>query len=166
MKQHDPMILKRIVAEIREQLKKLDELFIEWENHRFGEWTDTFFLRGKGSIFHDFYSGVEKTFQRIAAELNGGLPSGPAWHKTLLQNMLLEIPDVRPPIVSTETGKLLKKFLEFRHMFRHVYGFDLEFEKLDDLDRLYSETHKKFGEDVTKFIDFLNALIVEIEKKS
>lgn len=42
MKQHDPMILKRIVAEIREQLKKLDELFVEWENHRFGEWTDTF----------------------------------------------------------------------------------------------------------------------------
>jgi len=165
MKLHDPIKLRRIVAELRDELKKLNDLFTEWEGHRIGEWTDTFFLRGKASIFHDFYCGVENIFQRIATDLNGGLPSSPAWHKTLLQNMLLEIPEVRPPVVSTETSKLLKMFLDFRHMFRHIYGFDLDFEKLDELDKLYPETYDKFIEEVNQFIAFLEKLIAEIEKK-
>ena len=74
MRQFDPVTLRRIASEIRQELKKLDELFSEWESHRQGEWTDTFFLRGKASILHDFYCGVENIFKRIAAELNGGLP--------------------------------------------------------------------------------------------
>lgn len=82
------------------------------------------------------------------------------------KNMLLEIPDVRPPVVSAETGKLLKTFLGFRHKFRLIFGFKLEIEKMKNLDNLYPEAYKKFVEDVMKFIDFLNALIAEIEKKS
>jgi len=166
MKPHDPIVIKKIIAEIRAQLKKLDELFVEWENHRLGEWTDTFFLRGKGSVFHDFYCGVENIFKRIAPKLNGGLPEGVAWHKILLDNMRLEIVEVRPAVVSVETAKLLEEFLDFRHKFRHIYGFDLDFKKLDALDQIYPETHKQFVSDINKFIEFLNGLVKEIEQSS
>jgi len=59
MRSFDPITLRRIAAEIREEQFKLDDLFQEWESHRLGDWQDSFFLRGKGSIFHDFYCSVE-----------------------------------------------------------------------------------------------------------
>jgi hypothetical protein len=163
MKKFDPDTLRRIAAEIRQERKKLDELFGEWESHRFGEWTDSFFLRGKASIFHDFYCGVENIFKRIASELNGGIPSSPTWHKTLLHNMCLDIPEVRPAVVSQESCKLLNTFLDFRHKFRNIYGIDLQFDKLDDLDKMYPEVHSRFKEDINSFLDFMNKLIERIE---
>ena len=166
MKQHDPRTLRRIVKEIQYELIKLNELFQEWERHQQDDWADTLFRRGKGSLFHDFYCGVENIFKRIAPKLNGGVPNDPMWQTTLLKNMLLEIPDVRPSVVSAETGKLLQTFLNFRHKFRLIYGFELEIEKMKNLDRLYPEAHRKFVEDINKFIGFLEGMIAEIEKKN
>jgi len=166
MRKFDPITLRRISAEIRQELGKLDELFREWESHRTGEWADTFFLRGKASIFHDFYCGVENIFKRIASELNGGIPSSPAWHKTLLQNMCLEIPQVRPPVVSEESCKRLSTFLDFRHKFRNIYGIDLQFDKLDEIDKLYPEAHAGFKSDINNFLGFLSRFIDSIEKNN
>lgn len=33
-------------------------------------------VRGAGDIVHDFYNVVEHFFERVAVELNGGLPGG------------------------------------------------------------------------------------------
>ncbi len=159
----DPIALRRIAAEIQTELQKLEVLWQEWEGHRYGDWTDTFFLRGKSSIFHDFYCGAENVFKKIASELNGGLPTGAMWHATLLRHMQLEIPQVRPVVISPETGKLLKTFLDFRHKFRHLYGFDLDFEKLDELERLYPTAQKAFAAEVNRFLFFLHNLIAELE---
>ncbi len=165
MKTYQVITLRRLVSEIHAELKKLNELFLEWEGHRFKEWTDTIFLRGKASLFHDFYCGAENIFQRIAPELNGGLPEGPAWRKRLLHHMQLEIAEVRPPVISAETLALLGEFLDFRHKSRHMYGFDLDFKKLDGLERIYPDAHQKFGEDIDRFVAFLEGLITAIEKR-
>lgn len=166
MRAFDPVTLRRIITEIQDERKKLIDLFLEWEKHRFRDWTDTILLRGKASIFHDFYCGAENIFRRIAPELNGGLPDGPAWHKRLLRNMSLQIPEVRPAVISAATLRLLDEFLDFRHKFRHIYGFDLDFQKLDNLERIYPEAHKKVTEDVDRFLSFLEGLINAIETKS
>jgi hypothetical protein len=60
----------------------------------------------------------------------------------------------------------LNEFLDFRHKFRHIYGFDLDFKKLEDLERIYPEAHKKFGEDIERFIVFLEGLINAIETRN
>jgi len=138
--------------------------FTEWESHRMGDWLDSFFLRGKGSIFHDFYCGVERIFERTAGELNGGLPNGPAWHKILLDNMRLAIPGLRPAVVTTDTARLLGTFLDFRHKFRHIYGLGLEFEKLEELDQLYPQVHERFHVDIERFLEFLDTLAENTEK--
>lgn len=165
MKQLDVLTLRRIVTEIQDELGKLNQLFHEWESHRFQEWTDSFFLRGKASVFHDFYCGAENIFKRIAPVLNGGVPEGLAGHKQLLYHMSLAIPEVRPAVVSKETADLLNEFLDFRHKFRHIYGFDLDFKKMDAVEKIYPEAHHKFQEDMKSFTKFLNSLIAEIEKK-
>lgn len=46
-------------------------------------------LRGAGDIVHDFYNAVERYFERVASELDGGLPVGPDSHATLLARMPL-----------------------------------------------------------------------------
>jgi hypothetical protein len=68
-------------------------------------------------------------------------------------------------VVSKETAGLLDEFLDFRHKFRHIYGFDLDFKKMDAVEKIYPETHQKFQEDIMSFVGFLNNLIAEFEKK-
>jgi len=43
--------------------------------------------------------------------------------------MTLSIPEVRPPVLSKETAKMLDEFRSFRHVFRNVYGFNLASDK-------------------------------------
>ena len=54
-------------------------------------------VRGVASVLQDFYSGVERVFERIALELDGGLPRGADWHNQLLNRMEVEVEGVRPP---------------------------------------------------------------------
>ena len=61
-------------------------------------------LRGIGAVLHDFYTGIEHVFEKIAPELNGGLPAGPAWRRELLGNMTLDLPGVRPPLLRVDTA--------------------------------------------------------------
>ena len=45
------------------------------------------------------------------------------------------------------------------------YGIDLQFDKLDELDRQYPAVHAMFKSDLNNFLDFLGKLINTIEKK-
>jgi hypothetical protein len=40
---------------------------------------------------HNFYTGCERIFRLIAAEVNGGVPKDLDWHKRLLTQVGLEI---------------------------------------------------------------------------
>lgn len=114
-------------------------------------------LRGIAAILHDFYTSIEHLFERIAPELNGGLPVGPAWHRELLDNMTLDLPGVRPPLLSTETAHALEEFLRFRHLFRNLYGFELEWARVQSLLARLPETWSLVEGDIERFTAFLDA---------
>lgn len=86
-----------------------------------------------GKIVHDFYCGVERSFERIAVRLGPGLPAGESWHVLLLRGMESEVPGIRPAVIDHALASRLQEFLRFRHVFRHTYGFDLEWTKLEPL---------------------------------
>lgn len=79
-------------------------------------------LRGIGNIVHDYYTEGEHVFEKISTELDGGIPGGGAWHRELLESMALDLPTLRPPVLTVRTVRLLEEFLRFRHLFRNVYG--------------------------------------------
>ena len=114
-------------------------------------------LRGIGAILHDFYTGIEHLFEKIAPELNGGLPAGSAWHRELLDNMTLDLPGIRPPLLSSETAHLLEEFLRFRHLFRNLYGFELEWPRIRSLLEQLPETWSAAEADLDRFLAFLDA---------
>ncbi len=114
-------------------------------------------LRGIGDIVHDFYTGIERIFERIAPELNGGLPLGPAWHRELLENMTLDLPGIRPPLLRPDTARVLDEFLRFRHVFRSVYGFEIEWPKLQGLLQRLPTAWEAVRADLGRFLAFLDA---------
>lgn len=90
-------------------------------------------LRAAGSIIHDFYSGVERIFERIAVRLGPGVPIGEGWHTLLLRTMESDAEGFRPAVIDHELGLRLVDYLRFRHLFRHSYGYELQWDKLHPL---------------------------------
>jgi hypothetical protein len=70
-------------------------------------------LYGAAALLETFYSGVEKLLARIAGTF-GALPDGHAWHRRLLDDAALDLPKLRPPILTDSTVRLLEPYPAFR----------------------------------------------------
>lgn len=55
----------------------------------------------------------DKLLGRIAPVMNGGVPEGEAWHRRLLDNMAMGIPDLRPAVLRATTAQALDVFAVF-----------------------------------------------------
>lgn len=115
-------------------------------------------LRAMGSILHDFYTGLEKIFRLISIEIDGNLPSGEEWHKRLLERMAVEVENVRPPLINDTLKEKLSEYLRFRHLFRHIYGFELNWERCEPLVRKLPEIHKEVEDSLDEFEGFLREI--------
>jgi len=89
-------------------------------------------VQGVAKYLHDFYTGVERIFERVAVRLDGDLPAGRNWH-TLLQRMGQPFGPVRPAVISRPLEVQLAEYWRFRHLFRHTYGYDLEWKRVREL---------------------------------
>ncbi len=69
--------------------------------------------------------------------------------------MTLEIKGIRPAIISNELYLDLLSFLGFRHVVRQAYGFQLDEKKINELEKLFIKTWKRFSSEIKKFCNFL-----------
>ena len=119
-----------------------------------------FFLNSAASVvLQDFYNTVEKSFEQIAVEIDGSLPSGDAWHYQLLKRMSVAIPGRRPAFIDQELAHTLHEYLRFRHLFRNIYGFDLYWERIEPLLVELPPVLESFLSSVDAFLLFLNSLL-------
>lgn len=114
--------------------------------------------RAAGSILHDFYSGIEKIFRRIAAKIDRDIPSDEDWHTELLIRMSMSIDNIRPPVISVGLKEQLGEYLRFRHLFRNIYGFELKWERCKTLGIMMMEILKTFTEEIRKFLGFIDSI--------
>lgn len=146
--------LALLAAEIRAELAKLQKLVARLSGQHFEghdeELTDSVALR-----LHNFYTGCERIFKLIATEINGGLPQSEDWHKRLLNQVSLEVPGIRPAVVSESTREQLHDLLAFRHVVRNVYGYELEQERVAELQKCAIETYPDFSKEIEAFVVFL-----------
>lgn len=122
---------------------------------------DTFILRAVGSVLHDFYVATENIFETVAREIDEKLPAGDQWHRELLLRMILDIPEVRPPVLSRETAGKLDEYRAFRHVFRNVYGFNLSSERMVDLLNKFPHTAGCLEREVYSFIQLMKKIMPE-----
>ena len=79
-----------------------------------------------GYYLHNLYNAFENLFKIVAAAFENDIPDPSRWHTLLLQRMAREIKGIRPRLIGETTLKLLDELRRFRHVFRHVYYYDLE----------------------------------------
>ncbi|RME46017.1 MAG: nucleotidyltransferase domain-containing protein [Chloroflexi bacterium] len=117
---------------IRDELTTLERVVESTEEAlaSFPDEPGQFELHGLAAYLHQFYTGVESIFERIAVGLGEGLPRGQYWHIDLLNQMAEEGPGGRPAVIDEPLRARLKDYLDFRHFFRHAYGYTLEWSKM------------------------------------
>jgi hypothetical protein len=84
------------------------------------------------AMLHSFYTGIENVFRRIAIECDGYSPDGDTWHRDILDAMA-QPTGRRPAAISQDVHDVLKGYLGFRHMFRHLYSINLNWDRMAGL---------------------------------
>lgn len=143
---------KEIISLIEEELNSISQLQSELSECK---GNDRILRRAKGSILHDFYNACERIFEIIVHQINGRTIVSPQWHKKLLYKMTIEISGIRPPVISKKLAAKLDEYLAFRHLFRNIYGFELESERLDELVQKFDETVELLQKEIREFISKL-----------
>ena len=129
--------LERVVESAEEALASLSDDPGQFEMH------------GLAAYLHQFYTGVESILERIAVGLGEGLPRGEYWHVDLLNQMAEERAGERPAVIDEPLRARLKDYLDFRHFFRHAYGYTLQWSQMrwkvenlsDTLTMLHDQLH-------------------------
>lgn len=106
---------------------------------------------------HSFYTGCERIFQTVAAELNGAVPTGFDWHRRLLERMSIAWHG-RPALLAPASAEQLREYLAFRHVVRNIYGFELDIERIARLVDRYPLVWGQVEADVERFTAWLGAL--------
>ena len=154
MKDEEVIILvRRIRQELGELQRVLSRIQEGWELFRRSN--EDLYLDGVALNLHGLYSGFERLFTRIAETIDGNLPQGAEWHKLLLGQMKIEIPGIRPAIISTETGKFLDELRRFRHIVRNVYTHHIDPERLKKLVEGSSKSFVQLNAEISAFAAFL-----------
>jgi hypothetical protein len=117
-----------------------------------------FFLAAAALDLHGFYVGLERLFELIAGEVDKSLPTGPRWHRDLVAQMCLAVPKVRPQVLSPETCSTLRDYLEFRHVVRNVYTFNLQPDRINWLVGGLRRALNLVRRDLLAFAEFLTEL--------
>ncbi len=93
---------------------------------------DFFDLNAAGSILHSFYNGLESIFKLIHKATDNTPLTSTMWHSELFHSMFKES-EKRNTVLSQDLEEPLKEYLGFRHVFRHSYGYELDWERLNPL---------------------------------
>jgi hypothetical protein len=112
-------------------------------------------LRAMASTLHEFYNAVERIFERMAVGLGEGMPQGSYWHANLVEQMATAWEGVRPAVIDEPLCARLKDYLDFRHFFRHAYGYTLEWSQLRWKAECLSATLTTFRDQLHLFFERL-----------
>ena len=108
-------------------------------------------LNAIGSILHSYYNGIENIFNMIYKVSYGKTLTGTMWHSDLFKDMFEETKEHKQ-VLPQDLMSSLKEYLGFRHIFRHSYGYDLDWTKLEPLFSGLSDNWKSVKESFNTFL--------------
>ena len=126
-------------AHIDNELIKMQQAL--HENQRFlaaleGQQQDTVLYDGLiGSLamnLQSFYTGAERICLKIAKDIDDSIPRGDRWHKTLLEQMMIDT-DQRPAFLTMDTFTQFEQLRGFRHFVRNAYTYTIDAERVVEL---------------------------------
>ena len=150
--------LARLLAELRSDRIALTAHLATLEGLELGATEDEGMLSRAAWALHHAYTAVETILERCARTLEDGVPEGGSWHRELLDTARLELPGVRPPLLSDGTVTQLHDLRAFRHFVRHGYAVRLDVRRLLDL----QETAGSLRPDLDADLDQVDAWLVTL----
>jgi uncharacterized protein (UPF0332 family) len=109
-------------------------------------------LSASAMVLHSFYNGIENIIMLIFKHYDEKLPNSIRWHMELLEKAFIKEKD-RNQIFENELQKKLEEYLKFRHFVRHSYGFQLEWERMEDLINEISIFWKNIKDNINNFLE-------------
>ena len=79
-----------------------------------------------------FYTGVENILKRISRYQGVSLPHGDTWHLDLFQQFREPGEPPLPALFDETLATDLGAYRRFRHVVHHGYGFELEWERMQE----------------------------------
>lgn len=107
---------------------------------------------------HSIYAGIERVLELIADSVDQAKPSGPMWHRDLLQQMTAEIAGVRPAVLGLKTRNSVDRYRGFRHVVRNIYTFSLDAEQMEQLVEHLPTVYQQVRADLDQFASFLEQI--------
>ncbi|MCS6806728.1 MAG: hypothetical protein RMM98_08540 [Acidobacteriota bacterium] len=96
-------------------------------------------------------------------EINGGRPRTFDWQIRLLQSMALDVPQVRPAVMSLSLEKQLAEYLGFRHVVRNIYGLELDPDRIARLVQKINQVSAQLTSEIEQFVAYLRELAAGVE---
>jgi len=155
---HYQTLAQRIQTEIEEIERTQATIQRHWQSARSASVDQDAYLNSVALNLHSWYSGLERIFELIAIELDGGTLGGEAWHTELLRQMTLDLPEVRPPVIPKETADRLDEYRKFRHRIRNIYATSLDPARMQSLVMELPALWTQIRQDLSAFSEFLTAL--------
>ncbi|MBO4319746.1 MAG: hypothetical protein J5857_04680 [Treponema sp.] len=109
-------------------------------------------LCAAGSILQSFYNGIENILLVITKNIDGIIPKQGKWHSELLSSMFKPV-EKRSAVFSESLYPILTEYMNFRHFFRHSYGYSMKWEKLS---HLFINIDRNWGIIKKELIDFIS----------
>src|SRR3990172_3549779 len=109
------ILVQRIQMEVEELERTQAAIQRHWQSARTTVSDQDAYLNSVALNLHSWYSGLERIFELIAVEIDGGALGGDAWHSELLRQMTLDLAETRPPVIQKETIAQLDEYRKFRH---------------------------------------------------
>ncbi len=116
--------LLKLAQRIPNELSELERLVKRAREgwRRIQQFSDDLYLDGVALNLHSFYSGLERLFELIAIVIDQKVPQGSNWHRSLLEQMSVEMPGIRPAVISGKTYehcRSIEAFVMWCAMFTH-----------------------------------------------
>ena len=92
---------------------------------------DVFDIIAAGGLLQNFYNGIENIMKIISKSKNQSFSSA-NYHSELLESIFSESENSKS-LFPDSLKQILKEYLGFRHVFRHSYGYKLNWERMKDL---------------------------------
>ena len=104
------------------------------------------------NMLHSFYTGIENIFKRIQVTVDEPTDDRGFSHAALL-DIMARPSEKRPTVISPELRTALRNYLQFRHMFRHAYSFELKWNRMSHLVLGMRDALQRLARELTVFLD-------------
>lgn len=104
------------------------------------------------------YTALEDYLKSVAASFENSIEDHSRYHLELLKILSVDIPSIRPAVISEQSLPLLDKLRAFRHFVRHGYNYTLEEDELNLLQKKLQSLLPLVIHDLDSFSHFVKNL--------